>query len=113
MFQQPLFSAPDFPANLAAVWRRHWACLAHPQGPAVVLGEWGGRAQAGSPDRVWFEALAGFLVDCGLDVGFFWCLNPNSGDTGGLLQGDWTSPEAWKLRVLQRVTPNPTRFCAS
>lgn len=109
---QPLFSAPDFPSNLPAVWRRQWACLARSTGPAVVLGEWGGRGQAGSPDRVWLQALAAFLVEEQLDVGFFWCLNPNSGDTGGLLTDDWTTPETWKLELLHRVTPSPTRFAA-
>lgn len=110
MHQQPLFSAANFPHNLPAVWQRHWACLTHCKGPAVMLGEWGGRGQPDTPDRAWFEALASFLVDSGLDVGFYWCLNPNSGDTGGLLQDDWTTPESWKLQVLHRVTPDPTRF---
>lgn len=104
---KPIFSEPDFPANMPPIWRRQWACV---RGAALVLGEWGGRAHPGSADRVWLEALAAFLVEQGLDVGFFWCLNPNSGDTGGLLQDDWTTAETWKLELLHRVTPNPTRF---
>ncbi len=39
---------------------------------------------------------------------FYWCLNPNSGDTGGLLDYDFTTPMTDKLKLLDRVQPNPT-----
>ncbi len=121
---QALFSKPDFPHNLPAVWHRQWACMCtttppqhapqhtppHQNYPAVILGEWGGRAEPGSKDRVWMQAFAQFLIQLKIDVGFFWCLNPNSGDTGGLLQDDWTTPEVWKLELLHQITPAPTVF---
>ena len=44
-------------------------------------GEWGGFAREGSADRAWQERLAAFLCERGLTDNFFWCLNPNSGDT--------------------------------
>lgn len=37
-----------------------------------------------------------------------WCLNPNSGDTNGLLLDDWTTPDADKLDLLARVQPHPS-----
>lgn len=37
-----------------------------------------------------------------------WCLNPNSGDTNGLLLDDWTTPDAGKLALLDRVQPHPS-----
>ena len=37
-----------------------------------------------------------------------WCLNPNSGDTGGLLDYDFLTPKKEKLALLDRVQPNPT-----
>jgi hypothetical protein len=37
----------------------------------------------------------------------FWCLNPNSGDTGGLLKYDWTSVEQWKLDKLKPYLAEP------
>ena len=30
----------------------------------------------------------------------FWSLNPNSGDTGGILMDDWESVEQWKVDAL-------------
>lgn len=40
------------------------------------------------------------------------CLNPNSGDTGGLLDYDFTTPMPDKLQLLDRVQPNPTFIAA-
>ncbi len=34
--------------------------------------------------------------------------NPDSGDTGGLLLDDWTTPDTKKLELLKRVQPNPS-----
>jgi endoglucanase len=31
----------------------------------------------------------------------FWCLNPNSGDTGGLLANNWTTVNAAKMALLR------------
>jgi len=31
----------------------------------------------------------------------FWSLNPNSGDTGGMLSDDWESPVTWKLDLVK------------
>jgi endoglucanase len=30
----------------------------------------------------------------------YWSFNPNSGDTGGLVQGDWLTPQSGKLALL-------------
>jgi hypothetical protein len=30
----------------------------------------------------------------------FWCWNPNSGDTAGLLGYDWVTPVQWKIEAL-------------
>lgn len=35
-------------------------------------------------------------------------LNPNSGDTGGLLDYDFLTPIPTKLELLAKVQPNPT-----
>ena len=40
---------------------------------------------------------------------FFWCVNPDSGDTGGLLNNDWMTPDNNKLALLQKLVPNPTK----
>ena len=38
-----------------------------------------------------YTGLVDYLIDIDQRNTFFWCLNPNSGDTGGLLQSDWTT----------------------
>jgi endoglucanase len=38
-------------------------------------------------------------------VWFYWALNPNSGDTGGLLEDDWRTPVEAKLALLRRLMP--------
>lgn len=41
---------------------------------------------------------------------FYWCLNPNSADTGGLLEDDWLTPTPRKINLTNRAQPNPTKF---
>jgi aryl-phospho-beta-D-glucosidase BglC (GH1 family) len=50
-------------------------------GPAICFGEWGGWGGEG-PDRVWQDALASWMTENDVTDSFYWCLNPNSGDTG-------------------------------
>ena len=49
-----------------------------------MIGEWGGFLSGSS--AVWLNAFASYLSNKSMTDTFFWCLNPNSGDTGGLLQ---------------------------
>ena len=35
-------------------------------------------------------------------------LNPESGDTGGVLKGDWWTPEETKLKIYDAVQPHPS-----
>jgi hypothetical protein len=39
-----------------------------------------------------------------------WCLNPNSGDTGGILADDWKSLQIEKLQILHELQPAPSRL---
>ena len=56
----------------------------------------------------WLNAYAGYLKSTGMTDNFFWCVNPNSGDTGGLLLNDWVTPDTVKLGILSNVVPNPS-----
>lgn len=105
---QPYFSDPTFPANMPAIWDAHWGTVNKITGQAVVLGEWGG--QMANPDGTWLNAFVAYLLQKGLTSQFFWCLNPDSGDTGGLLDNDWITPIQPKLDLLQTLAPNPASF---
>lgn len=97
---QPYFSDPSFPANMPAIWDAHFGHLSG-RGLPWGVGEFGGTYE--DQDRVWQEAFVDYLRAKGVRVWFYWALNPNSGDTGGLLQEDWRTPVEGKVRLLQRL----------
>lgn len=74
----------------------------HTQGSApVLIGEFGTKNETTS-DRQWFKALRNTIKEQGLNW-TFWCWNPNSGDTGGILLDDWRSVHEEKQAVLETI----------
>ena len=105
--------ASAFPGNLRAIWETHFGFLVsegQPSDAAVVLGEWGGHFTG--DDALYQHEFADWLVEKRMHSNFYWCLNPNSGDTGGLLADDWITPVTGKLDLLDRIVPEPTLFDA-
>jgi endoglucanase len=100
VYLQKWFGVVDFPYNLSQVWGAHWAYLAQNNTAPVLIGEFGGRSVGGDKEGVWQRTLVSFLKDSGISY-TYWSWNPNSGDTGGLLMDDWTTPDTAKLQVLQ------------
>jgi len=41
----------------------------------------------------------------------YWCWNPNSGDTGGILKDDWSTVNQWKIDILKPYFANPIPNC--
>ena len=97
---QKWFQAPDFPQNLAGLWNSEWAYLKLSGTAPVLIGEFGGHSVGNDPEGVWQRTLLTYLQSNGFDYAY-WCWNPNSGDTGGILQDDWTTVNAAKLAMLQ------------
>ncbi|MBI3887517.1 glycoside hydrolase family 5 protein [Candidatus Microgenomates bacterium] len=91
---QNYFGLSDFPSNMTAIWEAQWGYLAGNN--TVVPGEWGGR-----DDFIWQNALVSYMKSKGVCSSFYWNLNPNSGDTGGILQDDWLTPVGAKVTMLQ------------
>lgn len=110
VFLQDFFDHDEFPHNLSNIWKNQWAFAEYSTNRAIVVGEWGGYNRGGTIDRTWHERFAKFLVQNCLEDNFYWCLNPNSGDTGGLLDHDFKTPNLDKLRILRYVQPNPSQF---
>jgi endoglucanase len=110
VFNQSYFSAPDFPNNMAAIWNSHFGDV-QAQGYAVVLGETGGKYGTNDPkDKTFQDALFAYLKQRDLRDVFYWSWNPNSGDTGGILNDDWTTVRQDKVTLLQTFwagAPNP------
>ena len=89
----------DFPASMPHVWHEHFGFLLGRSDVTVVVGEWGGPLNSPEDTR-WQHELVDYLVQNGHVSSFYWCLNPNSGDTGGLLLDDWITPNEQKLGLL-------------
>uniref|UniRef100_A0A914VV90 Endoglucanase n=1 Tax=Plectus sambesii TaxID=2011161 RepID=A0A914VV90_9BILA len=110
VYNQGYFQVGNFPTNMPDIWNMHFGFAEALTGHPVVLGEWGGHYTANTPDETWQNALADWLrTNCMTDQ-FYWCLNPNSGDTGGILNNDWTTVNTRKLSLLANVVPYPTNF---
>lgn len=92
------FQQAAFPNNMPAVWESHFGFLKD-KGYVLAVGEFGGRLEG--KDLLWQEAFVKYLVDKNIDHFFYWSLNPNSGDTGGILKDDWISVDNRKLEALK------------
>jgi endoglucanase len=94
---EPWLFAPDFPANLPAVWDESWGYLVAEDIAPVWIGELGTKYETAG-DKAWLATLASYVVRT--DMSFaFWCLDPDS-STGGILQGDWQTTESAKQAVV-------------
>ena len=101
VYNQSWFSDPSYPNNLPGVWSKHWGYLVENNIAPVYVGEFGTFDQTTS-DQQWFRSLANYISANSLSF-TFWCLNPDSGDTGGLLQNDWQTVNQDKQSVLQSL----------
>ena len=73
-----------------------------------IICDEGGQMQG--TDETWMNAFGEYLINIDARDTWFWCLNPNSGDTGGLLENDWKTPVIPKLDLLEKVQPDPTKI---
>lgn len=112
---QPWFSAANYPNNLPAIWDANWGYLFRQGTAPILLGEFGSKL-ATSSDQLWASKLIQYLsgdldgngtndLPAGqLGVSWtWWSWNPNSGDTGGILQDDWTTVNQNKVNLLKPV----------
>ncbi len=101
VYPQTWFSDPSYPANLPGVWDAAWGYLVKQGIAPVWIGEFGTK-DVDPSDQQWFSSITSYLAANGVSFAF-WCLNPDSGDTGGILQDDWTTVEAQKQALLAPI----------
>jgi len=103
VYNQPWFSDPTFPRNLPTVWNNHWAKI-HTSGQAPIwIGEFGGhQSDTTSKEGIWQNALVDYIKSNRMHFSY-WCLNPNSGDTGGIVYDDWATLDQTKVTMLKRI----------
>jgi endoglucanase len=99
IYAQSWFSAPDYPANLPALWDTTWGNLATTA--PVLIGEFGTKL-ATDTDRKWLDSLTHYIAARGMSF-TFWSLNPDSGDTGGILADDWITVNQDKMAYLTPI----------
>ena len=119
-----------WPNNLATVWDAAWGFIYYDKIAPLWIGEFGGHFGVNGSGKVtkphatfekqWLAQLIKYMnFDKNLDnsvssterpnaawqgISFaYWCYNPNSGDTGGLVQDDWTTPQTVKLNLLTNI----------
>ena len=101
IYEQAWFSDPNYPDNLSLIWDDYFGFIMNNGLGHLYLGEFGIKEVNGADGRAmqWFESLLAYMGDSYSWA--FWSLNPNSGDTGGILMDDWESVEEWKVDALQ------------
>jgi endoglucanase len=100
---QSYFSAPDYPHNLPAIWDQHWGYIQKEGIAPVWVGEFGTRLQT-EQDKEWFSSMISYLGTGANGFSWtFWCWNPDSGDTGGILQDDWQTVNTDKQSQLNGI----------
>ena len=112
VFVQTWFTNASYPTNLAGTWNGFWGYLYRSNTAPLLLGEFG-TPLATTSDQQWLDKLTDY-IDGDFDLNgsndlapgkkgmsfTFWCLNPDSGDTGGILNNDWTTVNYAKLAYL-------------
>ena len=100
VFKQPWFNK-DFTKEtlMKDYWYDTWAYLVEENIAPLLIGEWGGFMD-GEKNEKWMQIMADYIVEKGLSH-TFWCVNANSGDTGGLLTNDWVTWEEDKYTLFK------------
>lgn len=120
----------NWPMNLYGVWRQHWGFIFEQNIAPVWIGEVGGKFGIDGSGQVTMELNAQYerqwiyhlqrymdgyftgnndhhLGDGEQGISFaYWSLNPNSGDTGGILQDDWITEQSFKLELIRMMLSN-------
>uniref|UniRef100_UPI0031E16080 cellulase family glycosylhydrolase n=1 Tax=Saccharothrix mutabilis TaxID=33921 RepID=UPI0031E16080 len=108
VYRQKWFDAPEYPANMPAIWDKYWGYLYKNNTAPIMMGEFGSTL-ADPKDKVWLENLMAYTGSGVNGMSFtYWSWNPNSGDTGGIVGDDWTTVNQAKQSILQPYLIPPT-----
>ncbi|MBN1700123.1 MAG: cellulase family glycosylhydrolase [Spirochaetales bacterium] len=100
IYVQPWFDH-SFDINSLAeeCWRPNWYFIVESNTAPILIGEWGGKL--GGDNQRWLSALASFIDQNGLNH-TFWCFNPDSHDTGGIVGEDWNTIDESKYNIVRQ-----------
>ncbi len=110
VYNQAWFSDPSFPANMPAIWDKNFWFIQKEGISPLFFGEFGLKeASALDPSSVGYKWLKSVMEYIGKDSSWtFWCMNPNSGDTGGILADDWVTVNQGKYQMIKPYLASQT-----
>ncbi|NES12847.1 MULTISPECIES: cellulase family glycosylhydrolase [Micromonospora] len=101
VYHQAWFDDPTYPANMPAIWDKYWGYLYKQNIAPIMMGEFGTTLQD-PKDKIWLQNLMAYTGTGVNGMSFtYWSWNPNSGDTGGIANDDWTTINQAKQDILQ------------
>ena len=107
VFAQPWFSDPNMAAILADRWQKGFGYIKDQGIAPILIGEFGAKnVGTDTVEGRWINQFATYLEQEGISW-TYWSWNPNSGDTGGVLQDDWRTVHADKMELLKRMMRRP------
>ena len=83
------------------VWYDSWFYLQDKEIAPLLIGEWGGFMDGGDNEK-YLNLMSDFIAKNHINH-TFWCINPNSGDTGGLLKDDWSTWDTAKYNMMKQT----------
>jgi len=101
VYKQPWFNKTyTYDSLMADCWKDNWFYIYEDNTAPLLIGEWGGFMT--EPNLTWMTYMRELIGRYHLNH-TFWCLNANSGDTGGLLLDDFTTWDAKKYEFVKQV----------
>ena len=102
VYEQPWFKGNfTYDSLMKDCWKDNWLYI-HTSGTApLLIGEWGGFMDGGSNEK-WMGYMRQLISTYHLNH-TFWCLNANSGDTGGLLTDNFKDWDTKKYNFVKQV----------
>jgi len=93
---------------MPAIWDKYWGYLYKQNIAPLMMGEFGSTL-ANPVDKVWLQNLMRYTGTGAGGMSFtYWAWNPNSGDTGGIVQDDWVTVNQEKQSILQPYLSPPS-----
>jgi hypothetical protein len=89
---------------MASIWDDAFGYIVKDNIAPLFIGEFGinDTSSYSGKSGKWFKTFLKYMADLSYSW-TFWCFNPNSGDTGGLLSYDWITVVQWKVDALQTI----------
>ncbi|MCM1326572.1 MAG: cellulase family glycosylhydrolase [Bacteroidales bacterium] len=101
VYEQPWFQKNyTYDSLMEDCWHDNWFYIYEEDIAPLLIGEWGGFMR--EPNLTWMTYMRQLIGTYHLNH-TFWCLNANSGDTGGLLLDDFTTWDSEKYNFVKEV----------